>query len=114
MAELTLQRIAELRGIATVCVEEGEHWSIGPAELLRLLDAAERGLLADRKAAAFDRLAAMVSKVPSWISIDKTALGFEAVLYRYDEDERSGDAIAPTLLEAIEALPQTNGEPKHD
>lgn len=41
MAELTLERIAELRGIATVCVEDGERWSIGPKELLRLLDAAE-------------------------------------------------------------------------
>lgn len=50
MAELTLERIAELRGIATACVEEGERWSIGPTELLRLLDAAERGLTNDRKA----------------------------------------------------------------
>ena len=101
MAELTLERIAELREGVECDLVNGWNTSLAADIVLSLLDAAERGLTQDRKAAAFDRLAAINE-------LDIQTFGETKFIY----DHGGASADGPTLLEAVEALPQTNGEPK--
>ena len=108
MADLTLERIAELRTHMELldqdvfeCGSEFAMVTLDSRKLKQLLDAAERGLTSDRKAAAFDRLAALGEFSASEVDGEIVIHFAPCNLFH-----------APTLLEAIEALPQTNGEPK--
>jgi len=99
MAELTLERIAKIRADIYQNASDESYWD-ARAELL---DAAERGLTQDRKAAAFDRLAEAMKRCDWEVRTLHDCIEVSTYCERYQ---------APTLLEAIEALP-TNGEPKH-
>lgn len=122
MDELTLERIAKIRADITENASDESYWD-ARAELL---DAAERGLLADRKAAAFDRLSAIMARgrsaclyPPGTASqrreVRSTYLIVSAGPFSVTPNPSAvytSDSVeAPTLLEAIEQLP-TNGEPK--
>jgi hypothetical protein len=95
MAEITLERIAELRGIATVCIEDGERWSIGPKELLRILDAAE----------TLAKLRAIVDREP----FVKLARNSEAV-YVVASAAGQGPTLDAAINELYDKLKTTKGE----
>ncbi len=94
MAEFTLDEIARAREQL-----EKHPDSVASGDTLKaLLDAAERGLTNDRKAKAFDALAAMYRK--SDIQIEAFGKNNEEVdVWASGETGR-----APSLLEAVEAL----------
>jgi hypothetical protein len=97
MADLTLERIAELRR---------QEWppDIDVTTMLDILDAAERGLLADRKAKAFDALAEIAAGGrPIEIHFTQQAEYFVYIPLR----TQSG----MSLLEAVESLANKIKEP---
>lgn len=111
MADLTLERIAELRACHDkVRSFHGTHDLGGLAAAMHewsrqlqmssdaLLDAAERGLTRDRKAAAFDALAEWA---PEGMEAKPRKLGIRIEI-PYHEVESHG----ANLLEAVEAMQQ--------
>jgi hypothetical protein len=97
MDDLTLERIAKIRADIAEHASDESYWDARE----ELLNAAERGLTQDRKAAAFDRLAAINE-------LGIQTFGDAKFVYDYSGESSHG----PTLLEAIEQLPEVNHESK--
>lgn len=108
MADLTLERIAELRRLKAERERDPTFASLADladgllADQDSLLDAAERGLTNDRKAAAFDALVAFAveaNKRGDWVEVD-----FNGIHFAINESNGDSDFMASTLLEAVEQL----------